>query len=131
MDLITAVESWHLSDEGEPQRTLQDSTGNIAPAFLTTEALAQAKREQIQLGKLGAATDFLSSIVFAYAASHPDDARIPEALHNLVRSGHYGCADTNTWKATRAAFRTLHLQYPASDWTKRTPTWFKNEPDVH
>jgi hypothetical protein len=117
------------NDAASTPNVLQNSTHDIAPAFLTGNASAEAQREFTKLSTMSAATDFLASIVFSYAAAHPDDPRIPEALHNLVRSGHYGCADVNTWKVTRKAFRMLHLRYPASDWTKRTPTWFKNDSD--
>jgi hypothetical protein len=120
------LDSRATNDDWATPSVLQDSTSAIAPAFLAGDPSAQARRELAQLGKLGAATDFLWSIVLSYAGQHPNDPRLPEALHNLVRSGHYGCTDANTWKSTRAAFRMLHLRYPASDWTKRTPTWFKN-----
>lgn len=109
---------------------LEDSAAGIAPAFLMGDASTAAGREFAELSKLGAATDFLASIVFPYADSHREDPRVPEALHDLVRSGHYGCSSANTWKAARDAFRLLHLRYPASDWTRRTPTWVKNDADV-
>jgi hypothetical protein len=101
---------------------LQRSTSRVPPPFLSGDSAAEARRELARLGALSAATDFLGSVVFQYAASHRGDSRIPEALHYLVRSGHYGCADVNTWKTTRAAFRMLHLRYPRSNWTGRTPT---------
>ena len=69
-------------------------------------------------------------MVFRYAESHRGDERVPEALYWLVRAGHYGCVDVNSWKVTRAAFQMLHLRYPASSWTKRTPTWFQREDDI-
>ncbi len=102
----------------------------VGPEFLDGDASAEAKREFAKLGALSSATDFLGSIVLQYAESHRQDPRIPEALHDLVRSGHYGCADVDTWKTTRAAFRMLHLRYPQSDWAKRTPTWFRNNFDI-
>jgi len=82
------------------------------------------------LGTLSAATDFLGSIVFRFAASNRRDARIPEALYWLVRAGHYGCVDVNSWKTTRDAFRMLQLRYRGTSWAKRTPTWFKNDYDI-
>jgi hypothetical protein len=68
--------------------------------------------------------------VLPFAQSHPDDPRVPEALSGVVRAGHYGCADVNTWKTTRAAFRVLHLRYPKTSWAIRTPTWFRNDFDI-
>jgi len=114
----------------ETPNILQHSTNDVIPEFITAELAAEAKRQFAKLGTMSAATDFLGGIVFQYAKTHYDDARIPEALHNLVRSGHYGCTDVNTWKTTQAAFRMLHLRYPGSEWTKRTPIWVKNDFDI-
>ncbi len=132
MDIELALDSRaNVTNSYDPTpNILQDSTNHITPEFLSGDIAAEAKREFAKLGNMSAATDFLAGIVFHYAKAHPDDTRIPEALHNLVRSGHYGCADVNTWKTTREAFRMLHLRYPANEWTKRTPTWFKNNFDI-
>jgi hypothetical protein len=109
---------------------LQKSAATVTPEFLAGSESVESKREMDKLGTLGAATDFLGGIVLQFAQSHPDDARVPEALYWLVRAGHYGCADVNTWKTTRAAFRVLHLRYPKTSWAIRTPTWFKNDFDI-
>ncbi len=109
---------------------LQRSTRDVTPEFLSGDVAAEAKSEFARLGAMHAATDFLGGVVFRYAESNRDDPRIPEALHYLVRSGHYGCVDVGTWRTTRAAFRMLHLNYPRSVWTRRTPTWFKNDYDI-
>jgi len=120
-----ATNEWY----NEMPNLLQKSVASI-PDFLSGAAAGDAKREMDRLAKLGAATDFLGGVVFPYAESHRDDARVPEALYWLVRAGHYGCVDVNSWKVTRAAFQMLHLRYPASSWTKRTPTWVKREDDI-
>jgi hypothetical protein len=104
---------------------LQRSTDPIAPAFLTADDTAEATREFQKLAALGPATDFLGGIVLDYAGTHPNDPRVPEALHYVVRSARFGCSDTDTWKTTRAAFRLLHTRYPKSQWAKRTPIWFR------
>jgi hypothetical protein len=132
MDIEAELDSRANDDDwyGFTPNVLQRSAGHVTPEFLTGSAATDAKQEFAKLGTLGAATDFLGAIVFHYAESHRDDSRIPEALHDLVRSGHYGCADVNTWKTTRAAFRMLHLRYPRSEWAKRTPTWFNNDLDI-
>jgi hypothetical protein len=109
---------------------LQQSAADEIPDFLAGDLSAEARHEMDKMGTLSAATDFLGGIVLAYAKAHPGDARIPEALYWLVRAGHYGCADTNTWKTTRTAFRVLQLRYPKTSWAKRTPTWFKNDYDI-
>ena len=109
---------------------LQMSAADVTPEFLAGSASAEAEREMDRLGTLSAAADFLGGIVLPFAKSHPEDTRVPEALYWLVRAGHYGCADVNTWKTTRAAFRALQLRYPETSWAKRTPTWFKNDFDI-
>jgi len=109
---------------------LLSSASDVAPDFVAANSSGEANTEFKKLGALSAATDFLGAIVVQYADSHRDDSRVPEALHNVVRSGRFGCADVNTWKTTQAAFRMLHLRYPRSEWTKRTPTWFKNDFDI-
>ncbi|MFN7996343.1 MAG: hypothetical protein U0Q18_22215 [Bryobacteraceae bacterium] len=109
---------------------LQRSAADDMPEFLGGNASTEATQEMDKLGKLSAATDFLGGIVLFYAKAHPGDTRIPEALYWPVRAGHYGCADTNTWKTTREAFRVLQLRYPKTSWAKRTPTWFRNDFDI-
>ena len=114
-----------------PRHVVQNSTAEVVPGFVDASVSAESKRELDRLDTLGAATDFLGSIVLPFARAHPDDSRVPEALYWLVRAGHYGCAASNTWKTTRDAFRELHRHYPNTSWAKRTPTWFKNDFDIH
>ena len=121
-----ANDSWR----GATHNLLQKSAETVTPEFLAGSTSVESKREMDKLGTLGAATDFLGGIVLPFAQSHPDDPRVAEALFGVVRSGHYGCADVNTWKITRAAFRVLHLRYPKTNWAIRTPTWFKNDFDI-
>ena len=70
--------------------------------------VAAGKAAFLDGGAEAEAANFLGGIVFEYARAHGDDASVPEALYWLVRAGHYGCADPETWKTTRAAFRLLH-----------------------
>jgi hypothetical protein len=114
----------------ETPNLLQESAAGAVPAFLTGDVAAESEREMEKLGTLSAAGDFLGGIVFRFAESNRRDPRIPEALYWLVRAGHYGCVDVNTWKTTRDAFRMLQLRYPRTSWAKRTPTWFKNDYDI-
>ena len=96
----------------------------ITPGFLTGEA-EEAEKELRVLKRRGNAADFLGFIVLDYAGNHADDPRIPEALHDIVRSSRYGCNDDNTWKTARRAFQLLHKRYPKSVWAGRTPSWTK------
>lgn len=110
---------------------LQAENSAMAPEFVGPDDSEDLKGELEHLGKLGAATDFLGGIVLPFSAAHSDDVRVPEALYWLVRAGHYGCADANTWKTTRASFRELQRRYPGTTWARRTPTWFKNDYDIY
>lgn len=107
-----------------------DSRANMGVAMQRIAvALPQpnpAAEELRVLERSGNATEFLGSIVLAYARSHPEDTRVPEALHLIVESGHFGCQDTDTWKTTRAAFRELHTRYPHSSWTAKTKSWYRD-----
>jgi hypothetical protein len=105
-------------------------TQRSVPSFLAGDAAADAKREFEALGNLHAAGDFLASIVFPYAKSHGEDARVPEALYHLVRVVQYGCVDVDTWKVARDAFEMLHGRYAKTEWAKRTPVWVKNDLDI-
>jgi hypothetical protein len=124
----TANYSWFSYDK--PTNRLQASTAPVIPEPFAGDNGAEAAQELEKLGRLSAATDFLGAVVLSFAKTHPADRRIPEALYWLVRAGHYGCADANTWKTTRESFRVLQLQYGKTDWAKRTPTWFKNTFDI-
>jgi hypothetical protein len=131
MDIEAALDSRAgFSGYGNPANLVQQSAGGVMPAIFDADASREATQEMEKLGKLGPATDFLGGVALAYAKLHPEDARIPEALSLVVKSGHYGCSDVNTWKTTRAAFRILQLRYPKSSWAKRTPTWFKSGFDI-
>jgi hypothetical protein len=60
-----------------------------------------------------------------WARKHPDDPRLPEALHRAVQASRYRCTDANTGKYSKQAFDLLHGQYPKSKWTDRTKYWYK------
>ena len=107
-----------------PINVLQTATRSIEPDFVGDQR-AEAQREWTKLKQSGAAADYLGKIVLEYARSNPGDIRVPEALHTIVRTGHYGCSDVDTWKVSRDAFRLLHSRYPNNEWAKRTPYWFK------
>jgi hypothetical protein len=42
-----------------------------------------------------------------------------------VRATRYGCGGSKSGEISHAAFRLLHERYPKSEWTARTPYWFK------
>lgn len=59
--------------------------------------------------------------MLAYAAAHPKNAQVPEALYWLVRVGRYGGSHNHSG---RRAFQLLHKAYPTSTWAKRSPYYY-------
>ena len=72
----------------------------------------------------GSAPLYLPRIVIEWAKKHPDDTRVPEALHLAVRATRYGCDDVVKNPYSHEAFNLLHHNYPKSEWAKKTPFWF-------
>jgi len=68
--------------------------------------------------------DYLGGRVIAWAKNHPDDPRLPEALHRVVNMPHLGCSDTENRKQLPHGFRFLHEHYPNSPWTKKAKYWY-------
>jgi hypothetical protein len=95
-----------------------------APAFLTAQEREATQREWAAIAALPAGSQWLAERAITWAKAHPDDARVPEALHLAVRATRHGCRGDNTEKFSREAFDLLHQRYPKSDWTAKTPYWF-------
>jgi TolA-binding protein len=68
--------------------------------------------------------NYLCSQVLAWTRAHPDDPRVPEALHLAVKSTRFGLTDDKTSDFSRRAFRLLHSRYPKSEWAAKTKYWF-------
>jgi hypothetical protein len=98
----------------------------LAPAFLTKTQQANAGKEYALLSSLGAAPNYISQQVVAWATRNPNDPRVPEALHLAVNTTRHGCTDKQTGKWSKAAYDFLHRRYPNNAWTKQTPYWFKD-----
>ena len=94
------------------------------PAFLDDSSRAEAAKELQALQKLGPAAETMGEVVLAWAKAHPNDPRVPEALHNLNRADRYGCDERTQKNYSKLAFQLLHKKYPDSEWTKKTPYWF-------
>lgn len=98
------------------------------PTFLDESQKTRATRESEQLLKLGPGWHYLASGVLTYAKAHPEDPRIPEALHYAVRSSRYGCGTVKKGpNVSREAFKLLHSRYGNTDWAKKTKYWFDAE----
>jgi hypothetical protein len=92
--------------------------------FLEQKEVQQAQTEIGRLKQIAGAPDYFAEIVLDWAEKHPDDPRVPEALHLVVRATRYGCADRETSKYSKAAFERLYRRYRKSEWTERTKYWF-------
>lgn len=98
------------------------------PAFLSEQEKKTAADEVNALAALPSAPRWLGQLAVEWAKAHPDDARVPESLHLAVRAWRYGCTETDQNDApnySKEAFEILRARYPDSEWTKKTPYWFK------
>ena len=112
-----------LSDR-DPVRQLYQSTRIGAPSFQSSSDRERVEAEWNQIAKISTAPNYLTEVVLEWAKSHPDDSRVPEALHLAVLASRYGQNDDGTGHLSELAFHLLHKRYPASEWTKKTPYWF-------
>jgi hypothetical protein len=101
------------------------TTTGAPPRFLSPQEVAAGAKEWRSLSALGAAPNYIAKEVVQWANSHPNDQRVPEALHLAVKTTRYGCGDADTGKWSKTAFDLLHHKYPNNPWTKKTPYWFK------
>jgi hypothetical protein len=113
------------SQMNSPLLALYSGKKPFSPGFLTSAEKNAAESEWNLSAKFANAPDWLATQVLDFAKSHPNDPRIPEALHYVVRAGHLGCTDDASASFSRSAFRLLHKDYSSSDWAKKTPYWYK------
>lgn len=65
-----------------------------------------------------------------WARLHPDDPRVPEALHRAIHLGfpssslRPGEKPSEYGRLSKAAFDVLHQKYATSPWTAKTPVWY-------
>jgi hypothetical protein len=94
------------------------------PAWLTAEQKSAAIAQWGTLSGTGTAPNYLTSQVLAYAKEHPQDPRVPQALHLAVRSTRFGCTNVETSKLSKAAYDFLHEHYPQSEWAAKTKYYY-------
>jgi hypothetical protein len=88
-------------------------------SFLSEADREAARREFKTLESLGSGPLWLCKETMAWAKEHPEDPRLPEALHFAVRSARY--ADASPYQ--KQAFQLLHRRYASSPWAAKTPVW--------
>jgi tetratricopeptide (TPR) repeat protein len=122
----------------KPRQPLEElySDGVVpSPDFLSPQDQETAAKEFSALAALPSAPRWLGQLAVDWANAHPDDVRVPEALHGVVRAWRYGeCGETETATGqpkdqnvrnfSKEAFEILHKRYPDNAWTKKTPYWF-------
>ena len=92
------------------------------PPALSPADLAAAINEVKKVEAQGPAPGYFARVVSAWAQTHRDDPRAPEALHLSVRAARSSCEGSNP--KSKEAFQTLHRLYPKSEWAKKTPYWY-------
>ena len=115
--------SWEQGnqDESKPVATKPERAKN----FLPPAELAQGEKEANDLRATAeVAPDYLCRQTLAWARQHPQDPRVPEALHLAVRATRFGNTGPKTTDFSKAAFQLLHTQYSKSVWAPETPFWY-------
>ena len=108
-----------------PLRQIYPDGKVSSPAFLNADERATAAKEWAAVQSIPAAPSWLGRETIAWAKVHPNDPRVPQALHLVVRATRYGCLDADSGKYSRQAFTLLHSRYPNNSWAKKTPYWYK------
>jgi hypothetical protein len=103
------------------------SESNLPEAALSRDDRSEADSEVQRIQNAGPTQVFLAPIIMSWSTAHPNDPRVPEALHRLVRVTRYGCQGVaDNGRISKAAFDLLHGRYPANKWAHQTPYWFNN-----
>lgn len=111
-------------DNGIPVDLQNARFTDRVPEFLSTGEASLARSELEALRQMPAGPTYLGREALAFARAHPNDPRVPEVLHRIVRASRFGCGDAETGQVSKAAFALLHRKYPNSPWTKQTKYWF-------
>jgi hypothetical protein len=94
--------------------------------FLPAAQRAAGEEQAARLQKnAGNSVNYLCSAAISWAKAHPQDPRVPEALHLAVRATHLGAGtDKESSRYSKEAFEILHRKYPDSTWAKQTKYWY-------
>ncbi|SPE26702.1 hypothetical protein SBA3_1280004 [Candidatus Sulfopaludibacter sp. SbA3] len=97
-----------------------------ATTFLTAQqrTAGEAEAQEIESTEPWRATYLLRETI-QWARAHPDDPRVPRALHMAVAASRYRWTDGATGRYSKEALDLLHRRYPKSEWTAQTRYWYK------
>ena len=100
-------------------------TAAVAAPFLSDQQRAEGSRQAEQLRSDSNSVNYLAAVTIEWAKAHPQDSRVPEALHLAVRATRYGAsADKSSTPYSKEAFDLLHGRYPDSPWARQTKYWY-------
>ncbi|HLH19580.1 MAG TPA: hypothetical protein VKX45_20315 [Bryobacteraceae bacterium] len=119
-------DNWWLLGRPPALGELYESGQNGPPDFLPAGDRAEGEKQSASLQQTaGNGVNYLCAAAIAWARAHPQDLRVPEALHLAVRATRYGLgADKESSRYSKEAFDLLHRRYPNSPWTKQTKYWY-------
>ena len=119
-------DNWWLLGKQPALGELYESGQNGPPDFLPAADRAEGEQQSARLEQTaGNGVTYLCDAAIAWARAHPQDPRVPEALHLAVRATRYGLgADKESSGYSKEAFDLLHRRYPNSPWTKQTKYWY-------
>jgi hypothetical protein len=98
--------------------------------FISVAERREVLQEREALGKLGSKSpELLIRFTLDYAKRNPDDALVPEALHESVRQtrfarnycGGLGDESKTTSELSKQAFQLLQRKYAKTEWARKTP----------
>ncbi len=139
---VRVREGWPRQTKIDKIDSFRDNWWNLQPAnpdfpgrdfpkreshitFLQPAERAQGEKEAADLfATAEIAPQYLCQQTLGWARRHPQDPRVPEALHLAVRATHYGPGPDMPTGLSKTAFQLLHSRYPKSVWTKETPFWY-------
>jgi TolA-binding protein len=94
------------------------------PPYLTDAQRRKAETEQSALDRTDSQANYYTKVVLAFAKTHPDDPRVPEALSRAVKNTSRNCNNPRTPALSKAAFELLHQRYSDTTWAKSTKYWY-------
>ncbi len=119
-------DNWWLLGKPPALGELYESGQNGPPDFLPAGGRTEGEKQSARLEQTaGNGVNYLCAAAIAWARSHPQDPRVPESLHLVVRATRYGLgAGQASSGYSKEAFDLLHRRYPNSPWTKQTKYWY-------
>jgi hypothetical protein len=128
---ICKFNGWCGEEATDFYKDCDASKGPCGTRFISVEERRQVLQERQALGKLGKSPELLIRFTLDYAKRHPEDALVPEALHESVRQtrfARHSCGLPDEEKArselSKQAFQLLQRKYAKTEWAKKTPYYY-------